>query len=95
MDKSELLNYVKGFIRVDFEEDDRLISSLILLAEEYIFNATGYKVVYKKELEKLAVSLLVSHFYENRGIVSDRPVNKISQSIESILLQIEFCYGDS
>lgn len=71
-----------------------MLSSLILFAEEYVENAIGYKVTYERELEKLAVTLLVSHYYDNRGIISDRIVYQVPRSIESILRQLEYSAGE-
>ncbi|ADU30360.1 head-tail connector protein [Evansella cellulosilytica] len=87
-----ILDLVKQYSRVDFKEDDLLLSSLISQAEEYIKNATGHEVTYERELEKLAVCLLVNHYYDERGIVSHQQVNKLPHSIESVLQQLEFCY---
>ncbi|MFC0559680.1 head-tail connector protein [Halalkalibacter alkalisediminis] len=94
MTEEEVLALVKQYSRVDFEEDNFLLSSLISSAEEYIFNATGYTIIYEKELEKLAVALLVNHFYENRNIVADKYIYQMPKSIESILRQLEYCYDD-
>lgn|GEM_PF-1617167 len=94
MSNAEVLALVKQYLRVDFEEDDNLLSSLILVAEEYIFNATGYTISYQREIEKLAVALLVNLYYENRNVVSEKSLHKLPHSIDSILRQLEYSYGN-
>jgi len=91
------LNDVKLYLRVDGDEDDTLISSLILTAKRYIENGTGITIEMANNSEKikpiynLALELLISHWYENREIEGTNK-NKLSFSIDSLLLQLEAEY---
>lgn len=86
----ELLTYIKQYLRIeqDWTEDDSVLSSLIIAAKNYIKNATGIDIVETNELHKLALSLLVIHWYENREIVGK--VDKLAFSLDSILKQITY-----
>lgn len=87
-----MLNEIKLYLRIDGEEEDALLSSLIIAANEYIKNATRPDVDETSELYKTAVKLLISHWYENRGAVL---IGSISKSLEfglqSILIQLSHC----
>ncbi|KXZ40013.1 uncharacterized phage protein (possible DNA packaging) [Alkalithermobacter thermoalcaliphilus JW-YL-7 = DSM 7308] len=82
---------VKDFLKIDHEYDNQLIYSLIIAAENYIKNATGIEFDDSNELAKLAVKILVSHWYENREINTDKS-SKLSFSIDAILTQLKYCY---
>lgn len=87
------LKEIKEYLRVDFEEDDILLQILIYAAEEYLLNA-GIKKDYSKSLYKLAISLLVKHWYDNRDSVAiGSTTKKLEFSLNSILVQLKYC-GD-
>jgi uncharacterized phage protein (predicted DNA packaging) len=83
-----MLLEVKTYLRIDGTEDDILLSSLILAAKEYIKNATGIEIDETKDLHKLAVSLLVAHWHENREVIGK--ADKLAFSLESILFQLQY-----
>ncbi|SHH05956.1 uncharacterized phage protein (possible DNA packaging) [Tepidibacter thalassicus DSM 15285] len=85
MDISE----VKEFLRLeqDYTEEDMLLDNLITAAEEYLTNA-GVNKDYTKELYKLAIKLLVSHWYENREVTGK--ADKLAFSLETIILQLKY-----
>lgn len=97
------LDEVKNYLRVDIEDDDALIQSLIAAAEAYLKNATGKEYPEKDsndnkigyELEKVYLNLLIAYWYENR---SAAPRNKslngavpdeFTFSTRSLLLQLQ------
>lgn len=80
---------VKDFLRVDGNDDDFLIDSLMATAEIYIRNATRPDVDTESELYNTASKILISHWYENR-----EPIGKTSTiafSLESMLIQLAHC----
>lgn len=95
---SDALAYVKTYLRIeeDYFEGDQELALLILQAEEFIYNATKYKITYRtdRKLELLSVMLLVTHLYENRNPLSSQSVNLLPFSIQSVLRQLEFSYHD-
>ncbi|BDR82552.1 head-tail connector protein [Clostridium tetani] len=92
------LNEVKEYLRIDEEDEDSTLSSLLFAAKSYIKNGTGLTENMIKddetlELYKLCLKILISHWYENRAIETTGPnFHKLSFSLESILLQLEAEY---
>lgn len=98
------LKEVKEYARIDIDEDDRLLETLIEAAEEYLKNATGKeypetnedgnKINY--ELEKIYLQLLVAYWYEQRspagngkGTYAGGVVEDFSFIAKSIMLQLQ------
>lgn len=64
------LEEVKSYLRIDYEEDDILLSSLIEISEEYIGSCVGtaYKTDEKAiKLANLLQKKLIADMFENRG----------------------------
>lgn len=90
------LEEVKTYARIDIDEDDQLLETLITAAEEYLKNATGKeypetdgdgnKVNYA--LEKIYLQLLIAYWYEKRtpagGVGED-----FSFMTKSLMLQLQ------
>lgn len=90
------LDEMRSYLRLDDNtEEDILIESLLLTAEEYLKSATGFTFALKvPETAKLIVKLLVSHWYENRGIVTYSPTNKISFTVDTLLAQLRYSHHE-
>ena len=88
------LEELKLFLRIDGEEEDSLIEGLKSGAEEYLTNA-GINKDYSKDLYKLAIKILISHWYENRVVETvGKNVSKISLGLDTIILQLKYNQGD-
>lgn len=64
------LEEVKNYLRIDYEEDDVLLSDLIEISGEYIYSCVGetYKTDEKaKRLANLLQKKLIADMFENRG----------------------------
>lgn len=97
------LEEVKNYLRVDLEEDNALIESLIAAAEAYLKSATGKeypetdsagnKIGY--ELEKVYLNLLIAYWYENRSaaprnkMLAGKVPDEFTFSTQSLLLQLQ------
>lgn len=89
------LDEIKLFLKIDYEEEDILIQGLQVSAEEYLANA-GIIKDYRKELYKLAIKILISHWYENRFIENvGKNVTKIAFGLDTIILQLKYTQGDA
>lgn len=86
------LTEIKEFLRVDFDEDDILIGSLKLAAETYIKNAGSKISSYENALYKLAVLLLIAHWYENREVIGTD--SKLAYSLQCLLMQLQYSYEE-
>jgi len=83
------LEEIKKYIRVDYDEDDDLITTLQTAAEEYLINA-GIVNDYSNKLYKLVVLMLIAHWYENRRIVLVGSISKeLEMTLSPIILQLQ------
>lgn len=88
------LEELKLFLKIDYDEDDSLLNGLKLSAEEYLTNA-GIKKDYSKELYKLAIKILVSHWYENRAVEGlSKYSKKIAFSVDIIIMQLKYTQNE-
>lgn len=88
------LEELKLFLRIDGEEENSLIEGLKIGAEEYLTNV-GIQKDYSKELYKLAIKILISHWYENRSVETiGKNVSKIAFGLDTILVQLKYTQGD-
>jgi uncharacterized phage protein (predicted DNA packaging) len=85
------LEEAKQHLRVEFDDDDSYIEMLISAAEEVIYNSTGKRFTEKTKLAKIAVLLLISELYENRGLVVGKVNEKFSDVVNMILIQLSVC----
>ena len=84
-----MLQEIKEYMRIDEDYEDLLIQTLITSAETYLSNA-GAMADYENSLYKLAVKMLVLHWYENREVIGD--AKKLSYSLDSIITQLVYSY---
>ncbi|MOA45778.1 Phage gp6-like head-tail connector protein [compost metagenome] len=64
------LQLVKEYLRVDGNDEDRIIAGFIAAAEVYL-NGAGIKST-EGELYKIVVYMLVALFYEHRDTVAEK-----------------------
>ena len=88
------LKETKEYLRVDGDEDDSLIESLINASEEYLKNATGKTFDNTNHLARLFCLVLVVDWYENRGLTVGKVGEKIRPVIDSMLAQLNYCYPE-
>lgn len=94
---------VRPYIRVDYTEDDSLIHLLIANAESYLRDSVSdYDLKVLNDLEdrfknkaKLAMLVLIKNWYDNRDFMEFRVGEKVSYTIQSIMLQMDYGYGES
>lgn len=72
MTDAQLLEDVKGYLRVDFADEDALIGGFILGAKRYLRNAGVKDSLNNDELYQVVVKMLVSLFYENRNVAESK-----------------------
>lgn len=81
------LAQAKLYCRIDNDDEDNLIQSLIQVADDYIRNACGD---YNQNTPKaeLCQSILVNHWYENRSATGS--TKGLKYSIDNLLMQIRY-----
>lgn len=82
------LQKVKNYLRIDYDEDDLLITGFISAAKEYLSNA-GVPERTDSEMYNIVVLMLVALFYENRE--GDKDI-KIPTVIMNFIIQLS-CRG--
>lgn len=89
------LEEIKKYLKVDGNEEDDLLLGLQGAAEEYLINA-GVVKDYTKNLFKIAIKLLISHWYENRNAVVVGSISKNMEfSLSNIIIQLKYSGGDT
>jgi len=86
------LEEAKNWLRVDFSDDDALITTLINAAEEYLENTTGTAFDATNHLAKIFCMTLIAHWYENRELIG-KASNEVRPILQSILAQLTYAYG--
>ncbi|RKD26689.1 hypothetical protein BEP19_15895 [Ammoniphilus oxalaticus] len=81
-----MLDSIKAYLRIDGDQDDGLLSLLIESAKAYLRNAGVDES--EKHLYKLAVIMIVTHWYENREQVTGSTPRNLPLGIKSIILQM-------
>ena len=82
------LKKAKEYLRIDYEEDDEFIRSLIAGSKIYLENACGKFT--PSELSDIAQLLLIEHWNDNRTIIGT--VNdSIKHSVDAIIFQMRYC----
>lgn len=84
------LEETKEWMRVDGDEDDAAIDTLIKSAELYLKNATGRKYDHTNQLAKLFCLVLVTDWYENRELKGEKVGEKVRFIIQSMLTQLQY-----
>ena len=86
-----MLEEIKNYMRIDEDYDNNLINSLIEAANLYMLNA-GVKNT-ENDLYRLAIKMLVLHWYENRDIVLIGSISKnLEFTMKNIITQLQYCY---
>lgn len=84
------LQEIKEYLRVDGDEDDNLISSILLAAQFYLKNAgVPEDVSSQQKLYDIAIKMLVSHWYENREPIGK--ADEIAFGLTNIITQLKYC----
>lgn len=85
------LDEAKAWLKVDYTDEDCEIQMLIEGAEVYLFNATGKSFDNTNTLAKLYCRVIISDWYENRGLMQDSKISeKVRFSLQSIMLQLQY-----
>lgn len=81
------LTELKTYLRIDHDLDDELLKMLVSTAEKFIL---GSIEVEKTDDERFnyAVTLLVSHWYENRIATSEKAFAEIPFGVTALIHQL-------
>lgn len=82
----------KQYLRVDFEDDDKLIESLISVADEYLRGAIGNGYPKDSERVKMLERIVVQDLYDTRGL-SETVSARTRQLVSDFTLQLRLEIG--
>lgn len=82
------LETVKGYLRVDFEDDDSLLNSLMLVADEYLKGAIGKGYDTESERAKMLALIVIQDLYDSRGI-NEKVSGSIRKLVSDFSLQLQ------
>lgn len=90
------LEEVKNYLRVDYDDDDNYIYSLIFASENYLYNATGKQFDSRNELAKQCCRVLIYDWYKDKGLTirSTKNTNvgeKVKYTVQSMIQQLKYC----
>lgn len=78
---------IKKYGNIEHDDDDGLLEELQLTAEEYLAGA-GIKNNYQKYRYKLAVKMLVIHWYDNRNVQGEEKA--LPYGLKSLIEQLRW-----
>jgi uncharacterized phage protein (predicted DNA packaging) len=85
------LDDVKSWLRVDYDDDDADIQTLIDAAESYLFNATGVSFDSTNPLATLYCRVLIKDWYDDRDLMQDAKCSdKVRFTLQSIMMQLQY-----
>ena len=82
------LEYIKKYLRIDFDGDDAYIGDLVTLSKNFIKEQTGVEYNANDFVYNQAVLLMVAHFYDNRSPLSEKAVVNVPFSLECMIKHI-------
>lgn len=72
MSDAQLLIAVKSYLRIDFIDDDGLLSGFVAGAKGYLRSAGVKDALQDDPVYLVVIQMLVSLFYENRNVAADK-----------------------
>lgn len=82
------LEEVKNYVRVDFDNDDILIQTLMDAADAFLKGSISINYDKEDERAKMLSLLIISDLYDNRGI-TDKVSGNIRKLVEDMSLQMK------
>lgn len=81
------LEEVKNYLRVDFNDDDTLIGSLMVAADEYLEASIGAGYNKESERAKTLSLIVISDLYDNRQL-GEKVSNNVRRLVDDFSLQL-------
>lgn len=81
------LTEVKNYLRVDFLDDDAMLTALMAAADEYLKGSVGATYSNTSERAKVLSLLVISDLYDNRNL-SDKTSANVRKLVEDFSLQM-------
>lgn len=88
------LEEAKAYLRVDFNDDDSLINSLIDTADEYLKAAISETYNTTSGRAKMLALIVVGDLYDNREM-SEKVSGNVRRLVQNFALQLRLESGDT
>ncbi|MFD2671819.1 head-tail connector protein [Marinicrinis sediminis] len=85
-----MLDELKQYLHIYGDDEDIILSSLILVAKDYLEKGTGKAFDEMNPKHKLALYLFCAHQYENRNPVVSSNTKTLEYSLNSLIFQIKW-----
>lgn len=82
------VEYLKKYLRIDYDIDDTYLTDLIDLSKKFIKEQTGVEYNKNDSVYNQAVLLMCAHFYDNRTPISEKAVVNVPYSLDCMLKHI-------
>ena len=79
---------VKSYLRINFDDDDTMLASLILVANEWLKGAVGKDYDNTSERAKMLSLIVISDLYDNRGM-TDKLGGTTRRLVSDFALQLK------
>lgn len=79
---------MKGWLRIDHDEDDNLLEVMIVAAEQSIKGSIGF--IPQSELGTIVKRMIITDWYENRGSFVQGSIMEMPLGVKSILTQLRY-----
>lgn len=94
------LDLIKEYLKIDFDDDDRILEMLLGSARRYVRDAVGYQPDESDERVKLLLLVLISDWYEHREytestLKTQNISQKVRYTVRSIVLQLQYSEAES
>ena len=93
----DLLSKIKSSLRIDITDDDELLKSFIIAAQQDISGSVGEDIsAFYDDNERfnVAVILLVSHWYQHREAVSDSTKSEVPLGLHYLISSLKDEYRE-
>lgn len=84
------LEEAKTHLRIDSDEDNTYIQSLIAASDQFIKNATGKTFDSTNQLAKIVILMIVADMYDNRTMATDKVSTKTRELVSMMLIQLSY-----
>ena len=86
------LQDVKSYLKIDFDDDDELLNSLIKTADEYLKSAISSTYNSDTERAKLLSLIVIQDLYNNRGL-TEKVSGNVRKLVSDFTLQLKLESG--
>lgn len=82
------LNYIKSYLRIDFDDDDSYLSDLINISKNFIKEQTGVDYSATDLVYNQALLFMIAHYYENKTSFSEKSISQVPYTLDCMVKHI-------